>query len=160
MFKHKKIFFIAFLSFLFLTGAYQSYFKDLPEDVSYQGEEIQIKENQLSFLYDITYDNSDKERVCEQEIFDEVFNIINEAEKYILVDMFLFNGWTGEGDVSYPNLSSNLTKALIEQKEEHPDLKIDFITDPINIIYGGSVNQNIEHLKENCEKINSKNIFL
>jgi phosphatidylserine/phosphatidylglycerophosphate/cardiolipin synthase-like enzyme len=60
----------------------------------------------------------------------------------------LFNEWKGGGGVAYLNLSSDLTKHLIKQKEKHPDLKIDFITDPINTIYGGSFNQNIEELRK------------
>lgn len=147
-FRHKKVFLIVLFSFLFLVGVYQGYFKKLPEDISYQGKEVKVAEYQVDFLYDITYDNEEKERVYEQEIFNEIFNIIDEAENYILIDMFLFNGWTGEKDSSYPTLSSDLADALIEQKEEYPDLKIDFITDPINIIYQGSVNENIEGLKE------------
>ena len=37
---------------------------------------------------------------------------------------------------------------MVKKKHANPDIKIDFITDPINTVYGGSANTEIEKLKD------------
>jgi phosphatidylserine/phosphatidylglycerophosphate/cardiolipin synthase-like enzyme len=144
---YKKLFLIGILVLLIIIGFYHGYLKNTPEDMNYKGSEIEVSEEDVYFLYDITYKDNEGNKVYEQEIFNEVFKVIDQAEEYILLDMFLFNDWI-EKD-AYLSLSSDLTEALIKQKKEKPNLKIDFITDPINVVYGGSLNSNIEELKKN-----------
>jgi phosphatidylserine/phosphatidylglycerophosphate/cardiolipin synthase-like enzyme len=119
--------------------------KPLPAGVDYAGEWLETADDDLSFLYDLTYDRDGK-RVHEQQIFDRVFSNIRNAEKYILIDMFLFNACLGKADAAYRNLSGELVDLLIEAKKAHPDIRIDVITDPINTVYGGSASDVVERL--------------
>ena len=143
--KTKKILLLLFVWLLF-TGLYQA-FKDLPAGVSYRGEERSVPASDIEFLADLTYENLNGEIVHEQEIFDSVFSLIDSAEEYILIDIFLFNSYLNGSTQSYRNLSSDLADKMIERKRAVPEIKIDFITDPINTIYGGAWNEEIESLK-------------
>jgi len=96
------------------------------------GEEHKISEDSIEFLYDLTYKNAQGEIIHEQQIFDKVFETIDNAEKFIILDMFLFGT---DGKEQYRNLTDELTEALIEKKQRNPNIKIYFITDYFNIIY-------------------------
>jgi len=155
--KNKKIlnkifFFIilpALISILFITGIYNAIIKPLPEGINYEGKFYYFNENDIDFIYDLTYLNNKNEIVNNINIFNEVFNLIDNAEKYILIDMFLFNPHKGKSQRNdYLPLSKELTKRLINKKSNNPDIKIDFITDPINTVYGGSSLKEIEELKK------------
>lgn len=121
--------------------------KPLPENVSYKGEVISIHPDDIHFLKDITYTNKDGERTSEQEIFDEVYKMIDDANSYILLDFFLFNDFKNEN--SYRNLSDELTNKLIEKKQSNPNITIQFITDPINEFYYGLNSPQLNRLEEN-----------
>jgi phosphatidylserine/phosphatidylglycerophosphate/cardiolipin synthase-like enzyme len=146
---YKRRFLAGILALLLAVGIYHSYFKKIPTGLNYKGDKIEISEESVDFLYDLTYKDTSGDKIHQQEIFNEIFQTLSQAEKYILLDMFLFNDWLGRANDSYLNLSSDLTEKLIKQKEQYPDLKIDFITDPINTVYGGALNSNLEKLKEN-----------
>ena len=49
---------------------------------------------QVEFLADLTY-QTDSGAVVEQEIFDRVFEAIDAADRFVVIDMFLFNGEHG-----------------------------------------------------------------
>lgn len=112
--------------------------------LSYEGKIHNL--NEVEFLSDLTYKNDLNEMTAEQEIFDEVFKMIDEAEELIVLDMFLFNAYTDQ-DRDFPDLSGRLTKALIKQKERYPNLQIVFITDPINNGYHSYLEPHIEALQ-------------
>src|SRR5699024_12006920 len=54
----------------------------------YESEEYQTDD--AGFLYDLTYTEND-EITEEQEIFEEIYTMIDEAEEFLVLDMFLFN---------------------------------------------------------------------
>jgi phosphatidylserine/phosphatidylglycerophosphate/cardiolipin synthase-like enzyme len=141
----KKIILILLVWLLFV-GFYQTT-KKLPENLDLRGEERNISVENIEFLYDLTYQNLNGEIISEQTIFDAVFSLIEEAKAYILIDAFLFNAYTREPDKIYRHLTPELTEKLVKKKEANPDIEIDFITDPINIVYGGAINTEIEKLK-------------
>ena len=143
--KIKKIILIL-LAWLLFVGFYQTT-KKLPENLDFRGEERDIYVENIEFLYDLTYQSHNGEIISEQTIFDEVFSLIEEAKKYILIDAFLFNSYTREPDKIYRHLTPELTERLVKKKEANPDIEIDFITDPINTVYGGAINTEIENLK-------------
>ena len=62
--------------------------------------------------------------------------------------MFLFNSWLGNTDESYKPIASQLTSTLLNQKRKYPDLKIDIISDPINIVYGGDSSDEFDRLRK------------
>ncbi|MCI0533569.1 phospholipase D-like domain-containing protein [bacterium] len=112
--------------------------KPLPKGVGVRGSTFVVPENSVTFLSDTTYMGEDGERHTDQEVFDEVFRMIARAERYILIDMFLWNSFQGALIEETRPLSSELTEALILKKEEYPDIEIAVITDPINTVYGGA----------------------
>ena len=143
--KTKKIILIL-LVWLLCVGFYQTT-KKLPQNLDFRGEERNIYVENIEFLYDLTYKNLNGEIISEQNIFDTVFSLIDEAKAYILIDAFLFNSYTRQPDKIYRHLSSELTERIVKKKESDPDIEIDFITDPINTVYGGAASKEIEELK-------------
>ena len=145
MSKIKKIILILLVWLLFV-GIYQTT-KKLPQNFDFRGEERNVATKNIEFLYDLTYKTLDGEIISEQRIFDAVFSLIEAARKYILIDAFLFNDYTRQPEKIYRHLTAELTARLVKKKEASPDIQIDFITDPINTVYGGAVNEAIEKLK-------------
>lgn len=143
-----KIVFII-LFFLILTIGFYHTHKPLPKNISYESEEYQLSSNDVYFLKDETYLDKDGKRQSDHEIFDEVFKMIDEAEHYILLDFFLYNDFMGTSeDEPYRYLSTELTDKLIKKKADNPEITIQFITDPINTVYGGYKAKNLEKLKQ------------
>lgn len=134
------------LIWLLCVGVYQTN-KKLPENLNFRGKQRDIYVENVAFLYDLTFKNDNGEIISEQTIFDEIFSLIDAAQTYILIDAFLFNAYTRQPDKIYRPLTAELGERLIKKKEINPDIRIDFITDPINTVYGGSENAEIEKLK-------------
>lgn len=145
----KKRILVVSLTFLLciIVGLWHIY-KPLPNGISAQGEVHSISGDDITFLSDITYLDKDGQRVSEQEIFPEVFAMIDEAQEYILIDMFLFNDMLGTATESYKGLSGELTQKLLAKKQSSPDISITFITDPINTVYGGDTSQHINAMQQ------------
>ncbi|MEB7724292.1 phospholipase D-like domain-containing protein [Mammaliicoccus fleurettii] len=120
-------------------------FKNLPHGVSKISSET--KTNHVELLTDVTYKSGNKMHY-EHEIFDKVNETINEANDFIIMDMFLFNNYK-TGDKTYPNITHRLTQSLIAKKKENPNIRIIVITDPINSFYGSYTPRNIKALKAN-----------
>ncbi len=119
--------------------------KPLPLGISLLGKDRPLTE--VRFLKDLTYLAPDGERRSEQEIFDAVFEIIEGAQSFVLVDMFLFNSYLGEGKTPFRELSTELTERLLAKKAAQPNLEMVVITDPINTLYGGLESQHLNRLK-------------
>lgn len=101
----------------------------------------------LQFWADYTYWGPDQQRHFEQEIFDEVLRLISQARRVIVMDMFLFNDFQGAKAERHRALSSELSAALIAQKQQYPDLKILVISDPFNTLYGGVELESFKQLR-------------
>ena len=99
----------------------------------------------IEFLADVTYQRAGAP-VHEQSIFQRVFEMIDEADRFIVVDMFLFDGEHG-GDREYVALSSLLADRLLARKASVPSLLVTFITDEINNFYGAYQSDLIERLE-------------
>lgn len=120
--------------------------KPIPEGLSYESEVYQT--DKVEFLSDLTYYNNNDEMKTEQDIFKKVINVINNAEEFLVVDMFLFNDFTDQNR-NFPDLSGELTKALIAQKEKNPELQVVFITDPVNTGYYSYEDKHLKDLEKN-----------
>ncbi|GEK88599.1 HKD family nuclease [Alkalibacterium putridalgicola] len=147
----KKAVISVLLILLFLVPMLVSlyhYFKPVPEGLSTKG--TIHKTNDLEFLYDLTYENEAGEVIHEQQIFDRVYRMIDEAEDFIVLDMFLFNDDYDHTapDLNFPQLSTELSDALIEKKQTEPDVEIVFITDPINTFYGTYMPEHIAQMTD------------
>lgn len=127
----RNIYIIIGIILIFLINGF---IRKVPKGTSYQG--LERKESNIEFLYDLNY-RKDGQAIKEMEIFKEKLKIIEGAEDFIIIDMFLFNDdYDRSTDVSYPDLSEQLTNKLIDKKKEIPDIEILFITDEINNFYG------------------------
>lgn len=122
-----------------------SFFIPMPKGTSYEGALHNVAS--IEFIYDLSYRKND-EVIQEHKIFQELIELIEEAEEFIILDMFLFNDdYSRESE--FPNLSGKLTDTLIWQKERYPNLKVVFITDEINNFYGAYESNNLKKLKDN-----------
>lgn len=133
-----------FISIIVGVGIYHHY-KSLPTGISYEGKVYPT--DHVRFLTDLTYETKDGERKVEQQIFEEIFQMIEEAEELVVIDMFLFNGYTDQKK-HFPDWSGRLTDALIKQKKKIPALQVVFITDPINEGYHSYEEAHLQKLKD------------
>ncbi len=143
-----KRYLLIIILFLIVIGTYNTA-KPLRENISYESKIYKIAQEDINILIDETYLDKNNQRQINQEIFDEIFKIISNADEYILIDMFLFNSYFNEGFEAYRNLSDELTNILIEKKKKNPQIQIDFITDEINTIYGTRIPNNLKLLENN-----------
>jgi len=90
----------------------------------------------VQLLVDECWVDKSGKRHVNQQIFKGVRDLINNAEHFILLDMFLLNnfGYT-EAEGYYP-LSDELTEWLVAKKRDNPQIEIIFISDPVNTLYG------------------------
>ena len=117
-----------------------------PEGIGIAWPERPLEDATL--LHDLTWHDADGERHLSQEIFDNVFALIAQAEQLIVLDMFLFNAFQGEPPETHRALSSELTEALIRRRAEYPDITILLITDPLNTVYGGQHAPHLDALRD------------
>ncbi|MEX2499763.1 MAG: phospholipase D family protein [Wenzhouxiangellaceae bacterium] len=110
-------------------------FKPLPEGLSAQ---MPLRPAAgLRFLADYSYTDARGQRQIEQRIFDRMLELIEQAERVIVLDMFLFNHFAGDPDgPDMRPLSAEVADALIERKRAAPGLRVILLTDPINQFYG------------------------
>ncbi|RUO26905.1 phospholipase [Aliidiomarina minuta] len=141
----KKLIIMLLLLVLVIVGVYQVH-KPLPAGLNFEGPPRSATD--VEFLADITYTDTNGERQIEQQIFDTVFEMIAEARKFVLVDMFLFNDFKADERGAYRPLATELTEALIAQKDRYPDLEVWVISDPLNNVYGGRTSAHFEQLRE------------
>lgn len=128
-----------------LTMSFLNANKKLPGGISFQGKDHPA--DRVEFLADITYTDNDGQRIVEQEIFDSVLDMINEARRLILIDMFLFNDFKGRDIKNGRPLSDELTTALVKRKQLFPAIEITMLTDPINSVYGSLPSPYYERLQ-------------
>jgi len=138
---------LCLIGWLMVVGLYHTH-KKIPENLDYLGGQYQISDTGIEFLYDLTYQNSEGTLIYDQSIFDAMFKAIENARKYILIDMFLFNDFTTQQSQFHRNLSKELSERLIRKKNKDPGIAIDFITDPVNIMYGGAESAELGALED------------
>lgn len=127
-----------------LVAVYNS-IRPLPEGLNLAGGFHPAR--QVHFLADRTYLAEQGQRLSQQTIFDEVFDLIARAERFILVDMFLFNEFQGAGREQHRALSSELTDRLIAQQQRHPQMQVLVVSDPLNTVYGGLPSRQFQRLE-------------
>lgn len=104
-------------------------------------------ENAKLWVDNTAIDSAGKRHV-QQEIFSQVFALIEQAQQLILLDMFLFNDFQGPNPETHRALAQELTDTLIAKKASSPNLPIIFITDPFNQLYGGLNNPYLSALRQ------------
>lgn len=135
---------------LWAGTAYWHTHKALPPGTHVESPWRQMPAANVSFIADITAADAYGRPVMSQAIFDEVLGIIRSAKRFLVLDYFLFNSDRGSIATEPPAraLSSQLRDALIEQRKANPDLRVLFITDPINDVYGGDPSPDLAMLRD------------
>ncbi len=136
---------LAAFALLWLASATWQVFKPLPEGVGVAWPER--VGHDLALFADLTWVDDQEVRHSEQTIFDEVLRLIGQAQRLVVIDMFLFNDFGGSGDGhQHRPLSSELADAVIARKQQVPELQAIVITDPVNTVYGGVRSAHLERL--------------
>ncbi len=130
---------------LAVTGLYHVV-KPLPDGLSVSGAFHPVSD--AKFLRDLSYVDADGIRRTDQQVFDRILERIGQAEKLLVLDLFLFNDYLGAATNAARNLSGEVTDAVIRRMEERPGLKCWFITDPINTVYGGQESAMLNRLRQ------------
>jgi len=138
----RRLLIVGFAGAVLITSVVHSR-KSLPSGVSLDGPVRPVGD--LEFLFDITAGPRDT-GIVEQEIFHRVFSMISEAQEFVVLDMFLFNGSTG-GEAAYRSLSSELTDSLVVWMGRGGERRAVFITDEINTFYGAVPSPELERLE-------------
>lgn len=118
--------------------------KPLPEGISLAGAPRMVRD--VEFLYDLSYER-DGLPVHEQEIFARLCRLIDEAEQFVLLDMFLYND-LHDRQQDYPRLSGMLTDRLLEKRAAAPGVDIVLISDEINSYYGSAEPDQFRRLRQ------------
>lgn len=126
-------------------AVYQVY-KPLPPGI---GQAMPLRQTaDAALLTDVTYMDEQGVRRSEQQVFDEILRLVSQAQRLVVLDMFLFNDFAG-ADAAPPlrALSAELTDALVQRTSEIPGLQAVVITDPINTMYGGLRSKHLDALR-------------
>lgn len=140
--KALKLFIVVYIFTLFFQ-----LWKPFPIDLAIEWPERRISEHNITFLADETFVDAGGERKATQEIWDEIFRTIDRADRFIMLDMFLFNDFQGKKTEERRKLSGELVERLIAKKEKDKHIVIILITDPINTVYGGAHSPHLVRLR-------------
>ncbi|MBE7898904.1 phospholipase [Paenibacillus polymyxa] len=140
-----KIAILVLILWLIAVMLYQTH-KPLPPFVSYESQEYST--NEVNFWTDLTYPTGDGSTVQhEGQILNRMLGIIDEAQQFIVIDLFLFNDYKHKGQ-HFPEVSAQMTQHLIAKKKAHPEMPIFFITDEVNTNYNSAPNPLLENMKQ------------
>ncbi|MEI2464908.1 phospholipase D-like domain-containing protein [Niallia taxi] len=157
--KRKKLIisiFIVFFSIYISVLLYHT-LKPLPQGISYEGPIHSVRDKDIEFLEDTTYKDEAGNQKLHQEILARMLKEIDEAEQFIVIDMFLFNSDTND-DQTYPKIAKAVTDKLVEKKEKNPAMKLIFITDPVNTTYHSYPTPELTRLKNSGAKVVETNM--
>ena len=65
-----------------------------------------------------------------------------------MVGKYRFAAFKGTHESGYRSMSAQLTQALLDKKQQQPDLPVILISDPINTLYGGLHSEHLERLED------------
>lgn len=111
--KIKTKFFTTF-TILYLFFFFYGLYKPLEKNTSFEGKIYNLSPNEIKFISDQTYYN-DSQKILKQNIFNNIFSMIDQARDFIIIDMFL---WQSSQDLEYLPLAKNLTNKLIEKNQK------------------------------------------
>ncbi|MFS0725930.1 hypothetical protein [Paenibacillus sp. 1P07SE] len=120
--------------------------KPLPPGASYDSGWYEAAGDDVELLYNLSYPTPEGVGF-EEQIYSAWYETVAEAESWIVLDMFLFNGYINEGQ-SFPALSSELTDRILARMAEQPELQVVVISDEINTTYGSHEAEEFERLRE------------
>lgn len=139
------VFALALLLAMVGFGIYHQY-KPLPEGLNAMTPLRPAVD--VQFLSDDTWQDKDGTRHMQHAIFDEALRLIGQAQRLVVMDMFLFNDFAGAASADHRPLSGELTQALIARQQAVPALQAVVITDPLNTVYGSLLPDHFVALEE------------
>ncbi|MFB5674781.1 phospholipase D family protein [Paenibacillus terreus] len=131
------------IAWLIAVMLYQTH-KPLPPMISY--ESPVYRTDRVDFWTDLTYPLPSGKIRHESRILDRMLHIVDEAEQFLVIDLFLFNDYTHKNQ-QFPSVSARLADHLIAKKRSHPAMDIVFITDEVNTNYRSAPNELLERMK-------------
>jgi phosphatidylserine/phosphatidylglycerophosphate/cardiolipin synthase-like enzyme len=142
---------VVLLVFLVAWGgmAYWHTHKPLPPGTHVAAPWSAVPAGDITFIADITTADAYGRPILSQAIFDEVLRIVRSAQQLLVLDYFLFNSHRGTDAAGTPSreLSRELRDALLERLRVQPDIRVLFVTDPVNDIYGGEPSADLALLR-------------
>jgi phosphatidylserine/phosphatidylglycerophosphate/cardiolipin synthase-like enzyme len=119
------------------TAAWQL-LKPMPPGTDVAAGPFMLAAENVEFLSDLSHRDAAGRDVAEQRIFDAVFELVDGAERCLVLDFFLVNDAMGNGDRPHRALSRELVDRILARKRARPGLEVLLVTDPINDVYGGA----------------------
>ena len=102
---------------------------------------------EVAFLIDRTWLDAAGHQHQSTEIFEALFELIDQAEELIVLEMFLINEFAGQAGAGHRALSSQVFDRLLARRQARPDMAIALITDPFNRLYGGVESDRFDELE-------------
>jgi phosphatidylserine/phosphatidylglycerophosphate/cardiolipin synthase-like enzyme len=142
---------VVLLVFLAAWGgmAYWHTHKPLPPGTRIAAPWSAVPATDVTFIADITTADAYGRPILSQAIFDEVLRIVRSAQQVLVLDYFLFNSHRGTDTAGNPTreISRELRDALLERLRVQPEMRVLFVTDPVNDIYGGEPSPDLALLR-------------
>ncbi len=117
--------------------------KPLPPGTHVTGQMLPVPAASLRLLTDVTVADRSGARDLRQSIHAATLELVRNAEHFLVLDFFLFNGQGGpKGALGYERglhpVASDLAAALRDLRMRQPQLPILVLVDPINDYYRGT----------------------
>ncbi len=126
-------------------------YKPMPPGTDLASAWLDAPLSDVRLLTDVAVTDGRGRLIIHQQIFDEVLRIIDAAQEFIVLDWFLFNDHRGfaasKETAVHRSISAELRDRLVARRNARPDLRVLFITDPINEIYGSVPSADLEALR-------------
>ncbi len=132
---------------LVLPSIVLAWARKIPEGISLSSDVYRVESNQIQFLRDMTY-MQDSTRIVDQQIYPRVYELIDSAEQFLVLDIFLFIETSVDTNPDWIPTTTLLTNKLVQKKKNNPDMPIYFITDEFNIFYYSHKNKHLEQMKD------------
>jgi HKD family nuclease len=144
----RKVVLLVFLAAWGGTSYWHTH-KPLPEGTHVESPWQAVPMQDVAFIADITTADAYGRPILSQAIFDEVLRIVRSARQILVLDYFLFNNHRGAETSGPPAraLSRELRDALLERLQAQPEMRVVFITDPVNDVYGGQPSPDLALLR-------------
>jgi phosphatidylserine/phosphatidylglycerophosphate/cardiolipin synthase-like enzyme len=120
--------------------------KPLPTGTHVASAVCAVPADAVSFIADITAADAWGRAVVSQGIFDEVLDVVRQARRFIVLDYSLFAG-TATARAPRRRIAAELSDALLARRRALPDLRVLFITDPVNEGYGAARSPELQLLR-------------
>lgn len=109
----------------------------------------------VDFYYDLTYKKDGKTHY-ERQIWDQAYDILDNAHDFFLMDIFVFNDFVGKGvkeKLQPLPLAEEFAEKILEKRKKDPNVRIYLILDESNTFYGAYDNKTHKKLEEAGVKI-------